>query len=211
MESRKRAWSSSQSRISTSVPSARRQWVKSDCHSSFGAEASKRIHELRGRLRGSGVTSPAAPRMRRMVEVDGMARPSRPRCQAIVTGPASRPPVVSSVRSAMIRSRTWSGVRPGLMRGRRERGSRASRPPSPYRRRRRCRCLRLIPYSAAAAVIDNCDETTLRTATRCFDMRPTVAHVPTHKSPISCRQCPGLRHCRARHDNNGQRVSRRYP
>ena len=40
--------------ISTSLPSASRQWVKSDCHSSLGAAASNRIHELRGRLRGSG-------------------------------------------------------------------------------------------------------------------------------------------------------------
>ena len=38
-----------------------------------------------------------------MVEVDGTGRPSRPRCQAIVTGPASRPPAVSSVRRATIR------------------------------------------------------------------------------------------------------------
>ena len=57
------------------------------------------------------------------------------------------------------------------------------------------------PVSAAAAVTDNCDETTLRTATRCFDMRATVTHVPTHLSPIRCRLCPGLRHCRARHSN----------
>ena len=38
-----------------------------------------------------------------MVEVDGTGRPSRPRCQAIVTGPASRPRAVSSVRRATIR------------------------------------------------------------------------------------------------------------
>jgi hypothetical protein len=44
--------------ISTSLPSASRQWVKSDCHSSLGAAASNRIHELRGRLRGSETTRP---------------------------------------------------------------------------------------------------------------------------------------------------------
>jgi hypothetical protein len=37
-------------------------------------------------------------------------------------------------------------------------------------------------------------ETTLRTATRCFDMRRTVTHVPTHQSPIRCHLCPELRH-----------------
>ena len=41
----------------------------------------------------------------------------------------------------------------------------ASRPPSRYRRRSRCRWPRLMPYWAAAAVTDNCAETTLRTAT----------------------------------------------
>jgi hypothetical protein len=69
------------------------------------------------------------------------------------------------VRRATIRPRTASDVPCGLVRGRRDLGSRSSRPPSRYRRRRRCRCPRLIPYSAAAAVTDNCDETTLRTAT----------------------------------------------
>ena len=44
-------------------------------------------------------------------------------------------------------------------RGRRERGSIASSPPSRYRRRSRCRCPRLIPNSAAAAVTDSCVET----------------------------------------------------
>ena len=120
--------------ISTSLPSARRQWVKSDCQTSLGAAASNRIQELRGRLRGSGTTRPAAWRMRRMVEVDGTGRPSRPRCQAIVAGPASRPPAVSSVRRATIRSRTASAVPCGLVCGRRDRGSRSSRPPSRYRR-----------------------------------------------------------------------------
>jgi hypothetical protein len=65
---------------------------------------------------------------------DGRGRrgrpPSRPRCQAIVTGPASSPRAISSRRRATIRSRVASGVWPGLDRGRRERGSRASSPPS---------------------------------------------------------------------------------
>ena len=59
--------------ISTSLPSARRQWVKSDCQHSLGAAASNRIHELRGRLRGSGTTRP-----RRVEDAsDGRARRGR--------------------------------------------------------------------------------------------------------------------------------------
>jgi hypothetical protein len=38
-----------------------------------------------------------------------------------------------------------------------------------------------MPHWAAAAVTDNCAETTLRTATCCFDMQRTVTHVPTHQ------------------------------
>src|SRR6266852_749797 len=51
-----------------------------------------------------------------------------------------------------------------------------------------------MPDSNAAAVTDNCAETTLRTATRCFDMRWTVTHIPTHQSPVRCHLCPGPRH-----------------
>lgn len=50
-----------------------------------------------------------------------------------------------------------------------------------------------IPQTAAA-VTDSCVETTFRTATRCFDMRPNVAHVPTHLTPIRCRLCAEPRH-----------------
>ena len=50
-----------------------------------------------------------------------------------------------------------------------------------------------MPDSNAAAVTDNFAETTLRTATRCFDMRWTVTHVPTHQSPVRCHLCPGPR------------------
>lgn len=70
-DSKNLEWSSSQFKISTSVPSARRQWVKSDCQVSFGWAASKRTKEDLGRLRGSGVIRPAVCRMRRIVEVDG--------------------------------------------------------------------------------------------------------------------------------------------
>jgi hypothetical protein len=50
------------------------------------------------------------------------------------------------------------------------------------------------PYSAAEVVTDSCAETTLRTATWCFDMPKTVTHVPTHPSPIRCHLYRGLRH-----------------
>ncbi len=80
-----------------------------------------------------------------------------------------------------------------------DRGSRASSPPPRYRRKRRCRCPRLSPYSAAAAVTDDCVVTILRTATRCVDTRPTATHVPTHQSPISRHLCRELRHSRRSH------------
>lgn len=48
--SRKREWSSSHPITSTSVFSARRRCVKSDCHSSFGRSASKRFQDVRGRF-----------------------------------------------------------------------------------------------------------------------------------------------------------------
>jgi hypothetical protein len=60
--------------ISTSLSSASRQWVKSDCQHSLGAAASNRTHELRGRLRGSATMRSAAWRTRRM-DVEGTARP----------------------------------------------------------------------------------------------------------------------------------------
>jgi|TARA_B100001105_G_scaffold232465_1_gene205785 hypothetical protein len=50
--------------------------AKSDCQVSFGWVASNRTYELRGRLRGSGAISPAACRIRRIVEVDGARNPS---------------------------------------------------------------------------------------------------------------------------------------
>ena len=44
----------------------------------------------------------------RIVEVEATPRPSCPRCQAIVAGPASRPSATSSVRSVTMRARTAS-------------------------------------------------------------------------------------------------------
>ena len=57
-----------------------------------------------------------------------------------------------------------------------------------------------LPRRGSLTASNNCDETTLRTATRCFDMRPTVTHVATHLSPIRCHLCPELRHARSDQD-----------
>jgi hypothetical protein len=72
----------------------------------------------------------------------------------------------------------WPGVGESVARARRARHR-------GKRRTRRVSCCRLIPYAAAAAVTDSSLETTLRTATRCFDMRPTVTHVATHLTRIT--------------------------
>jgi hypothetical protein len=49
-----REWSWRKLRISTSVPSARCQWVKSDCQHWLGWAAAKRRYDERGLLRGLG-------------------------------------------------------------------------------------------------------------------------------------------------------------
>ena len=155
-----------------SVPSARRQWVKSDCQVSFGCAASNRTYEDFGRLRGSGVISPAVCRMRRIVDVEGEVSPSCRRCQAIVTGPASVPAAVSARRSWTTRSRTRPVTACGLLNGARDRASNPSKPSSRYRARSLCRYCRDTPYSAAAAVTDSSPATTFNTTTRCFDDMP---------------------------------------
>src|SRR5204863_443431 len=63
-------------------------------------------------------------------DVEGGRWPSCSRCQAMVTGPASRPSLLSCSRSSTIRSRTLVGVAAELECGRREWASTASRPPS---------------------------------------------------------------------------------
>jgi hypothetical protein len=76
------------------------------------------------------VISPDWVRIRLIVAAAGALRPSRSKCQAIVTAPASNPRAVSVRRSSITRSRTRAGVAAGFVLGRRERGSNASRPPS---------------------------------------------------------------------------------
>ena len=78
-------------------PSASHQWMKSDCHISFGCAISNRPYEDRGPLRGAGVISPARCRLRLIVAGAGALMPSCSRCQRIVCGPASRPFPASSL------------------------------------------------------------------------------------------------------------------
>ena len=59
MWSRQREWSSSQEMMSAGVPSASCQWVTSDCQVWLGRSALNRMNDERGRLSGSGLTSPA--------------------------------------------------------------------------------------------------------------------------------------------------------
>jgi hypothetical protein len=108
-----REWSSMTLRISASVPSASCQWVMSSCQRSLGWSAWKRTQELRGRLRGCGVTNPRLVKIRQIVETAGEV-PCRPaRWAAIVAAPASRPWLVRLLRSptisSSIRGPIWRG------------------------------------------------------------------------------------------------------
>jgi hypothetical protein len=63
-----------------------------------------------------------------MVEADTVVPWWWARCQAMVSGPASRPAVVSFSRSWTISATLAGGVAVGLVLGRRERGSNAASP-----------------------------------------------------------------------------------
>ena len=58
-------------KISTSVPSASRQWVMSACQRSLGWSAQNLCHDERGRFCGCGVTNPRRDRIRQIVETAG--------------------------------------------------------------------------------------------------------------------------------------------
>jgi hypothetical protein len=106
-----REWSSSMLRISTSVPSANCQWVMSACHRSFGISAWNRIHDDLGRFCGCGVTNPRRLNTRQIVDTAGTdSWVSRPRWTRIVSAPASKPFLDSSLRSRMIRSSSCAGT-----------------------------------------------------------------------------------------------------
>ena len=114
------------SRISTSDPSFKRQWVTSPCQHSLGSAASKRMSEEAGRFLGSGSMNPAAKSTLQMVETDGQSARSLERCQWMVRAPPSKPASTRSLRSRTISSSRSTGVRLGRVWGRRERGPMAS-------------------------------------------------------------------------------------
>ncbi|MGY2873625.1 hypothetical protein ACVW00_000815 [Marmoricola sp. URHA0025 HA25] len=64
-------------------------------------------------------------RVRAMVLTETVSWWRWARCQAIVSGPASKPDSVSCLRSLTIRSTVACGTAVGLFFGRRERGSKA--------------------------------------------------------------------------------------
>ena len=64
------------------------------------------------------------------LEVEGTRSPSWSKCQAMVSGPASAPWAVSSVRRVMMRSRSGGGMRCGDLRGAFEPGCIAWLPPA---------------------------------------------------------------------------------
>ena len=67
------------------------------------------------------------PKMRRIVDVEGTGSPCRDKCHCKVMGPASSPSAVSLSRSTTIAAMTSSGTARGLLAGRRDRGSTASK------------------------------------------------------------------------------------
>jgi hypothetical protein len=124
---------SSQFRISTWVPSASHQWVKSACQRSLGCSAAKRMKEDVGRRWGVGAMRPVAARWRWMLGADTTKPWWNCKCQAMVWGPWSSPLPDSSRRRPMIRSMVACGSQAGLLCGRRERGWNAASPSSRYR------------------------------------------------------------------------------
>ena len=115
-------------------------------------------------------------------------------------GPASSPSAVSVSRSTTIAAMTSSGTARGLLAGRRDRGSTASRPPCSVAVESVDKCVAAtVPYARAAAVTDEVtaddfqhDHTRFRhepsTVTYDATHRPDVAgvtHDATHLSPMS--------------------------
>ena len=91
-------------RTSKTTPSATSTWVTSACQHSLGNSATKRFHELLGRLWGSGVTKPRATSTRQMVETEGTSRPGLAMWKWMVSAPASKPASANSLRSRTISS-----------------------------------------------------------------------------------------------------------
>jgi hypothetical protein len=94
----------------------------------LGIEASNRMNEDLGRLFGSGTTRPALVRCRATVARETVISWWWAKCHTMVSGPASRPVVVSFSRSSTMRFSTSTAVELGLDLGRLERGSKAASP-----------------------------------------------------------------------------------
>jgi hypothetical protein len=106
--------------------------VKPDCQHSFGCSAANRMQEDFGRLRGSRTTRLRAARYRAIVAAETVTWYWCRRCQAMVSGPASRPWPVRSFRSRTIRSTVSRLIAFGEAFGRRDRGSNAASPSAWY-------------------------------------------------------------------------------
>ena len=72
-----REWSSRMLQTSTSVPSARRQWVMSACQRSLGCSAQNRRQDDRGRFCGCGLRIRGGTRSASIVETAGTASTRR--------------------------------------------------------------------------------------------------------------------------------------
>lgn len=127
---RRREWSSMMLRTSTLLPSARRQWVTSDCQHWLGRSASERFQLERGRLWGCGVMKPRRSRMRQIVEMPGTwsMSGSRCRCSAMVATAGVVAGFCKGLRNRMMRSSTSGATAWGLVWGRREWGVKAAAP-----------------------------------------------------------------------------------
>ena len=85
----RREWSSRMLRISTSVPSARRQWVVSACHRSLGCSASNSAPRRAGSLLGPGCHEPAS-------DQDPPDRRDRGHRELVLPGPGRAPGQVAT-------------------------------------------------------------------------------------------------------------------
>jgi hypothetical protein len=104
--------------------------VTSACQQWSGSSARKRFQDERGRLCGWGVTKPRRVRIRQIVETAGtfVTDGSAARWAPMVSAPASRPRLLSVLRSRTIRSSSSGPTARALVWGRRERGSNAVAP-----------------------------------------------------------------------------------
>jgi hypothetical protein len=108
-----REWSSIARSIFTAVSSASIQSIPSSCQQPFGADASNRRHDLRGRFCGWATTRPRRTKTRWMVRTLGGSPPARSVHAHTDWAPPSSPCPTSSSRLATSASSTaeatWFG------------------------------------------------------------------------------------------------------